>query len=196
MYAVYISHPQVLIDPDVPVPEWGLSPPGEHRARLCAALPWVPRLRRIISSHETKAIMTGRILATAAGLPVEIVDDMHENDRSSTGFMPPAEFEKAADAFFAMPDQSFRGWERALNAQQRIVSAVENILATHDPALPLAFTGHGGVGTLLKCHLAGRGISRSGDQPAGGGNLFCFSLADRRLTCDWTPMETWQGWIS
>ena len=34
-----------------------------------------------------------------------------------------------------------------------------------------------------------------GDQPAGGGNLYCFSLADRRLSCDWTPIEKWQGWM-
>jgi hypothetical protein len=50
------------------------------------------------------------------------------------------------------------------------------------------------VGTLLKCHLAGVPIARSQDQPGGGGNLFAFSLADRRLACDWEPFELWQGW--
>ncbi|RYE56795.1 MAG: histidine phosphatase family protein, partial [Rhizobiaceae bacterium] len=27
----------------------------------------------------------------------------------------------------------------------------------------------------------------------GGGNLFRFTLADRAVTCDWTPIETWKG---
>ena len=27
----YLTHPQVQIDPDVPVPQWGLSPVGRAR---------------------------------------------------------------------------------------------------------------------------------------------------------------------
>mgnify|MGYP002345567593 FL=1 len=118
---------------------------------------------------------------------------MHENDRSATGFLDPRAFEAAADRFFAHPDQSFEGWERASDAQARIVAAVETVMDGHDPSLPIAFVGHGGVGTLLRCHLLGRPISRAFDQPAGGGNLYAFTLADRRLACDWTAIEDWKG---
>ena len=195
MFGLYITHPQVKIDPDVPVPRWGLSEVGTARACEAAERGWVRQLRRIVSSDETKAIETAEILAAAAGLTVEIVHDMHENDRSATGFLPPPEFEKAADWFFTNPEASFNGWERAIDAQRRIVSAVTDFLASHDPALPIAFVGHGGVGTLLKRHLQRRPIGRDGDQPGGGGNLYCFSLADRRPSCDWTPIEEWQGWM-
>ena len=194
MFALYITHPQVRIDPDVPVPQWGLSETGAARARQAAELPWAPQLQRIVSSDETKAIETAEILAASAGIGIEIVHGMHENDRSATGFLPPPEFEQAADWFFAHPDESFKGWERARDAQARIVSAVDRILATHDQGKPIAFVGHGGVGTLLKCHLEGRPIGRDRDQPGGGGNLYAFALADRRLSCDWTPIESWQGW--
>lgn len=193
MFALYITHPQVRIDPHIPVPQWGLSDIGVSRARAASALPWVRRLRRIVSSAEIKAMETAAILAEAAGIDYETVDAMHENDRSATGFLSPSEFEKAADWFFAHPTESFRGWEKAIDAQRRIVRAVEAALAGHDPARPIAFVGHGGVGTLLKCRLAGVRISRSKDQPGGGGNLFAFSLADRRVTCDWTAMENWPG---
>jgi broad specificity phosphatase PhoE len=193
MYALYITHPQVRIDPAVPVPLWGLSELGAARARQAAALSWASGLGRIVSSGEAKAIETAAILAEAAGITIETMDIMHENDRSATGFLPPTEFEKAADWFFAHPQDSFHGWERAADAQARIVAAVEAVLATHDAATPIAFVGHGGVGTLLKCHLSGQPIARDHDQPGGGGNLFRFSLADRSVTCDWTAMETWQG---
>jgi broad specificity phosphatase PhoE len=195
MFALYITHPQVQIDPDVPVPRWGLSDKGRARAQAAAKRPWARMLRRIISSDETKAIETAEILAKSSGTLVEIVEGIHENDRSATGFLPPPEFEKAADWFFAHPTESFHGWERAIDAQTRIVSRVDALLADHDPHLPIAFIGHGGVGTLLKSHLEKRAISRQGDQPGGGGNLFCFGLADRALSCDWTPIEDWQGWI-
>lgn len=193
MFGLYITHPQVRIDPDIPVPQWGLSELGAARAHEAAGSAWAQTLRRIISSDETKAIETAQILAAASGAQVEVVHGMHENDRSATGFLPPPEFEKAADWFFAHPEESFHGWERAIDAQRRIVSGVERILADHDTSEPIAFVGHGGVGTLLKCHLEGRSIGRDRDQPGGGGNLYCFSLADRRLSCDWTPIETWQG---
>ncbi|CAH0190789.1 histidine phosphatase family protein [Agrobacterium fabrum] len=198
MHALYITHPQVKIDPAVPVPEWGLSERGAERAREASRFPWAKALRRIVSSAETKAIETAHLLAETSGAAIEIIEAMHENDRSATGFLPPPEFEKAADWFFAHPEESFQGWERAIDAQARIVEAVKAVLDRHDARQPIAFVGHGGVGTLLKCHIEGRGISRSKDQPAGGGNLFRFSIAEFSLaaaspTCDWTAMETWQG---
>ena len=194
MHALYITHPQVRIDPDVPVPEWGLSEIGAARARAAAIHPWAYKLGLIVSSAERKAIETAEILAATSGAPVEIIEAMHENDRSATGFLAPPEFERAADWFFAHPHESFKGWERAIDAQARIVSNVDAVLARHDPKVPIAFVGHGGVGTLLKCHLEGKPIARQGDQPPGGGNLFCFDLAKRAVSCDWTPMEDWMGW--
>ncbi|NEI68514.1 histidine phosphatase family protein [Rhizobium lusitanum] len=194
MYALYITHPQVRIDPDVPVPEWGLSEIGAARARVAALTPWARQLGLIVSSGERKAIETAEILAATSGTPIDVIEAMHENDRSATGFLAPPEFEKAADWFFANPHESFKGWERAIDAQARIVSHVEAVLSRHDPETPIAFVGHGGVGTLLKCHLEGKPIARQGDQPPGGGNLFCFDLAKRAVSCDWTPMEDWMGW--
>lgn len=193
MFGLYITHPQVIIDPAAPVPQWGLSAIGAARAREAAAKPWMRMIRRIVSSAETKAVETAEILARPLGLAVEIIEAMHENDRSATGFLDPQAFEAAADWFFSHPDQSFKGWERASDAQARIVAAVDAVLDDHDPAQPIAFVGHGGVGTLLKCHLVDQPISRAFDQPAGGGNLCAFTLADRRLACDWTAIEDWKG---
>ena len=192
MFALYITHPQVAIDPAVPVPDWGLSERGRERAALAASTDWAQQIGRFVASTERKAIETAEILS-AGRLPVETDHAMGENDRSATGFLRPDAFEEAANWFFAHPQESFHGWERAMDAQARIVAAVERVLATHDPALPIAFVGHGGVGTLLKCHLGGTPIRRDRDQPRGGGNLFAFRLADRSVTCDWTAMESWKG---
>lgn len=190
MFGLYITHPQVRIDPDIPVPRWGLSDVGRARAEAAAARPWLRRIDRIVSSDETKAVELAGILATAAGVNVEIAEGAHENDRSATGFLPPPEFEKAADWFFAHPEESFQGWERANDAQSRIVSLVKGVLAGHDAARPIAFIGHGGVGTLLRCHLAGLPIARIHDQPPnGGGNVHAFRLGDLKPLSGWVPLE-------
>lgn len=192
MFGLYITHPQVRIDPDVPVPQWGLSDIGRARAEALATKPWVKDVRRIVSSDETKAIELAEILADAADVTVEVIEGAHENDRSATGFLPPPDFEKAADWFFAHPQESFHGWERAVDAQARIVSVVRRALADHDPSQPIAFIGHGGVGTLLRCHLAGLPIARDRDQPAnGGGNVHAFRLTDFTPLTGWVAMEDW-----
>jgi broad specificity phosphatase PhoE len=193
MFAVYVTHPQVAVDPRLPVPDWGLSTLGRARAEAAARLPWVRELARVVTSVERKARDTAAILAGAAGIEAEVWPDLHENDRSATGYLPPPDFEAAADAFFAHPARSFRGWETAEAAQARILNAVGAVLEGHPANRPLAIVGHGGVGTLLWLALSGRAIGRDADQPNGGGNLFAFGLRDRRPLSGWMRFETWDG---
>jgi broad specificity phosphatase PhoE len=186
--AYYITHPQVQIDANIPVPEWGLSEIGRARAAAMLAQPWVGSIRRIVSSAERKAIETADILAKHLGLAVEVRQAMHENDRSATGFLPPPEFEAVADQFFANPHKSIRGWERAIDAQQRIVGEVETVLGSADSG-DIAFVGHGGVGTLLLLSLSGRAISREADQPGGGGNYFAYDIGAHSILYGWRPID-------
>jgi broad specificity phosphatase PhoE len=195
VFAVYVTHPQVTIDPSVPVPDWGLSPQGRARTEEAARRPWARNLARVVTSTERKARETGAILAGAAGVELEVWPDLHENDRSATGFLPPQEFEATADAFFANPLESVRGWETAEAAQARVLRAVRNVLDGHPLDRPIAIVGHGGVGTLLWLALMGRAISRGADQPAGGGNLFAFRLVDHRPLAGWVAFETWPGLV-
>jgi broad specificity phosphatase PhoE len=169
---LYLTHPQVEIDPLVPVPDWGLSQTGLRRAREGAGLPVFSGVRHIVSSAERKALQTAEIFAARLGLAVEVDGLMHENDRSATGFLPPAEFETVADRFFAAPDESVRGWETARAAQARIVARARAHLERLPAGEPVLFVGHGGVGTLLKCHLGGFAIDRRHDQPPGGGGCY------------------------
>ncbi|MGO4667195.1 histidine phosphatase family protein [Bosea sp. 2RAB26] len=184
----YLSHPQVKIDPAVPVPDWGLSDIGRARALAFAAAPGLVGTRLIVSSAERKAIETAECVAEQLGLPVEIREAMHENDRSATGFLPPSEFEKVADEFFANPELSVRGWERALDAQSRIVRETEAVLAAAGDG-DILLVGHGGVGTLLLCATSGWPIKRLRDQPAGGGNLFAFDVTTRIVQHGWQSIE-------
>lgn len=187
MQALYLSHPQVRIDPTRPVPDWSLSDEGRARLAAVAARPWVARVTRVFSSTEAKALETAALLRP--DLAAEAHADLGENDRSATGFLPGPAFEAAANAFFAHPDSSFRGWETARAAQARIVAAVRRCLA--DQAGVVLFVGHGAVGTLLRQALTGAPISRRGDQPAGGGNLFAIRPLDP-VKGGWTALEAWQ----
>ena len=202
--ARYLTHPQVIIDPDIPVEKWGLNTIGQARVDalvLTVATETNHVLRRtklIVSSAETKAIETAKPIAEALDCTLIIRHQMHENDRSATGFLPPDEFETVADQFFAHPDKSICGWETAITAQNRMLLEVETCLTDTNFAKTgegdVLFVGHGAVGTLLYCAYSDQAIDRSLDQGltagrSGGGNVFTFDLKTLKALSHWQPME-------
>jgi broad specificity phosphatase PhoE len=185
----FVTHPEVVIDPAVPVPDWPLSEIGQRRMRVARQHPWLAGVRSVFCSAERKARDAAALLAETTGLRPTVIAALGENDRSATGFLPRAEFEAVADAFFAHPERSVRGWERAADAQRRIVGAVEEVLATA-PAGDVAIIAHGGVGALLLCHLKNVPIDRTEDQPPGGGGFrYAFDRDSRAMLCGWRDIE-------
>ncbi|WP_051284489.1 histidine phosphatase family protein [Nisaea denitrificans] len=170
----FLTHADVVIDPAIAVTDWGLSERGRERIRAGLVQPWLPSVTAIWSSAERKALDTAEILADHLGLDVQIKADLGENDRTSTGYLPRAEFERTADAFFANPKLSVRGWAPARVEQGRIVAACDAVGHTEQDGTPL-IVSHGAVGALLLAHLLGQPVSRELDQPRNeGGNWFSF----------------------
>ena len=111
----YLTHPEGIIDPEKPVPEWSLSTLGRARAETFARAEVLLKTALIVSSPERKAIETAEIIGVYLGLGFEIRPNMHENDRSATDYLPQTEFAAVADEFFAEPHASVRGWVRAID---------------------------------------------------------------------------------
>jgi len=179
----FVTHPEVVVDPDEPVTRWRLSEAGLARAGRLAAADWVPTVARVVASAERKAQETAAVLAAARGLAADTDAELGENDRSATGYLPAAEFEATADAFFASPRASVRGWESAEDAQRRVVRAVLRWTAAAD--VTTAYVSHGAVGTLLYCALTDQPVDRRHDQP-GQGSWFAFDPVA------WTAAHPWR----
>jgi broad specificity phosphatase PhoE len=173
---IFITHPEVAIDPAVPVPDWPLSETGRGRMERFAKASMLGKVRSIYASGERKARDGAEILSAALGHPVRIDERLGENDRSATGYIAPPEFWEVVDAFFARPTESIRGWERAVDAQTRIVTAMREI-GRSAPDGDVAIVAHGGVGSLLLAYLKGAATARDFAQPHGGGG--CVILIDR-----------------
>ena len=184
---LFISHPEVVVDPDVEITRWRLSDRGVERMRTFVASDVVASVGEVWSSTETKAIEAAGLLAARLGLPVHVDPELGENDRSATGFVPPDQFERLADAFFAQPAVSVRGWETALAAQARILAALDRIQGRRVGAGDLAIVAHGGVGTLLLCALLGAPISRAKDQPFQG-HYWRFDRDKQQVLHEWRPI--------
>ncbi|MEM8870477.1 MAG: histidine phosphatase family protein [Pseudomonadota bacterium] len=197
---IYLTHPQVRMDPSVPVPQWGLS--DEGRTRCVAVAGRLTEVGRVVSSRERKAVETAELLA--AGRPFDTFEDLGENDRSATGFLPQTEFEAMADLFFAKPEESAKGWERAVDVQSRVVARLQSLISEHtavaaetaqDATVPqrpghLVVCGHGAAGTLAYCYFAGLAIDRRHDQMPGGGCFFDMELPHTKPSQGWRRMES------
>jgi len=184
MVAFFVTHPDVVVDPDVPVCRWRLSERGVARMRAFVASPMIAGVREVWASTETKAIEAAGLLAARFGLAVSVHPELGESDRTSTGFLPPNEFELVATAFFARPSESIRGWETAVAAQVRISRAVDEILDQRKTTADVAILSHGAVGALLMCAMLGRSISRNLDQPFQG-HFWSFDENTRQVLHQW-----------
>ncbi len=184
----FISHPEVHIDRNVSVPQWDLSVEGLRRLEVLLQQPWIAELGAVFSSNERKAQTAAQRIAGHCGFEVQYVEELGEMDRSATGMLEPQEFNQVVNAFFSQPYESVRGWERAVDAQRRIVAAVEDIIERVPPGLDVAIVSHGGVGTLLLTHLKGAAINRAEDQP-GQGHYFAFDRDTRELLHGWRAID-------
>lgn len=190
---LFITHAEVVIDPAIPVPQWTLSVTGRSRHQAFNRYGPVACIRTIYCSEEQKAIDAAAILSDATGARPLRVRDLHENDRSATGYLPNTAFEAMADRFFAEPHNSVCGWERAVDARARIVRCVTGLVAADTSGGDIAIVAHGGVGALLLGHLLRAPITRRLDQPGrGGGNWFAFDARSHAVIHGWRNISGWR----
>lgn len=185
-HVIFLTHPEVVIDPAVPVPEWPLSPAGRRRMAWFGEVMGGRPVTAVWSSDERKALDGAEILAARLNVPHRVHPHLGENERSSTGFVAPPEFWEIVDAFFSRPDESIRGWETARAAQARIVGAIDQVLASESATGDIVVVSHGGVGRLLCAHLQSVEIGTE-DRPShpGGGCWMEFDRATRLIVSPW-----------
>jgi broad specificity phosphatase PhoE len=187
---IFITHPEVVIDPNQPITEWPLNPIGRARMERFVDLLAGRHVTSVYASTERKARDGAAIVEERLGLSYATHEDLGENDRSSTGFIAPPEFWDVVREFFGRPHESIRGWERAIDAQTRIVNAISRILREDETSGDMVVVSHGAVGCLLTAHLQQVEIGQeSRPQHPGGG---CFIVIDRdtfTLTQDWRAIE-------
>ena len=186
----FITHPDVIVDPELPPARWTLSERGCERMQRLLSQPWITGVTAVFCSAEQKAIEAAQILASHLKLDVEVVAELGECERHTTGFLSAAEFDAAIAEFFACPSHRVLGWESAADGQCRIVQAVDSIAARANEHGDIAIVSHGTVGALLVCQLLGDNISVRYRQPgSSGGNYFAFEFPAMRLLRSWIPID-------
>ncbi|MEW5810641.1 MAG: histidine phosphatase family protein [Actinomycetota bacterium] len=127
-----------------------LSPDGlAQAARLPEALARFP-IARLVSSPQVRAIETGRPVADALGLPIEVDDRLAEYDRDLEHYIPieqiaqerPQELQRLIDGHLpsSVDENAFRS---------RITAGIDDVVAAADHEDTVAVFSHGGVINVL-----------------------------------------------
>jgi broad specificity phosphatase PhoE len=187
---LFVTHPEVLIDPTVPVPRWPLSALGRRRMESLADRLGGLAVEAVWSSDEQKAIDGAEILAMRLGVPHRVDPGLGENDRSATGYIAPPEFWEIVEQFFSQPTVSVRGWETAYDAQARIMAAVQRVADEADEGLTVIIS-HGGVGRLLAAALQRVEIGREAKpgNSGGGCSLLLETSPLSLVTANWGDID-------
>lgn len=142
-----VRHAAVLVDQERPAADWQLAPDVDVEIISLLNRFDPSNLQRVVTSREMKARQTGRVLAEALGLPLEVRPGLEEHHRWPGDFVDAAEFRRALAAFFARSNQLVFGKESADTAFRRFDAAVRGVMGeTRDDELIVA---HGRVISLF-----------------------------------------------
>jgi broad specificity phosphatase PhoE len=148
---VLIRHAQVTVNPRVPVDQWRLSEEGIKAAAALRRDLAVVEVQLFYTSPEPKAVATAAAISDRQ--PLIQVPDLKELDRTAAGWLSTeTEYVAMVAEIFRHPDESIRGCEPAALAQQRIVRAIDTLVAAQ-PGCTRAIISHGIVLALYLCHV-------------------------------------------
>lgn len=153
-YLILVRHSLPEIVEDIPAREWHLSSEGTARARRLANRLTAYHPEVLFSSAESKAKETAEAIGEPNHLPVDIVEGLHEHDRSEARYLSRNEFQNTIREFFLKPDELVFGKETANQAHGRFLKTIQSILETHANKTVI-IVSHGTVISLFVARLIG-----------------------------------------
>lgn len=142
------------VDPERPAHEWPLSDEGRASLpRLIERLtPLPPEV--VVASPEPKARDTGKAIADAFGLRLEVHEGVREHHRETVRFVGREAWLQQISRFFSEPDALVLGSETANQAHARFRAAIDDILERHAER-DVAVATHGTVMSLFLSRITG-----------------------------------------
>jgi broad specificity phosphatase PhoE len=143
-----VRHGRPLVDRARPAREWELDPAGFDDIWTLRSSGRLPAHAAWFSSPEPKALATAELLTDG---DVGVVDGLREHVRDSVEWVE--DFDDAVRRAFAVPDAvAVPGWEPVVACRDRVVRAVDGILAA-SAGTDVVLVGHGTAWTLLAAAL-------------------------------------------
>lgn len=177
LYLIRHAHSQMMGDA---AERWPLSERGRREAGILARQDFWRKVNLVFSSPEPKALQTAEPAARRWGIPLKVVDCLHELCRPRLV----QDYQKVIARSFADPDKSIDGMEPAAQAAERITRCIKELVTAH-PDQTLAVASHGLVLTLFLAQLENRWPTVAEWQAIPFAGLIAVD------TNTWHPIENW-----
>ena len=149
-YLILVKHALPEIIPTLPANQWHLSEVGRTQCVLLADQLATYAPAALVSSLEPKALETAHLVAQRMHTSVQIVDGLHEHERSNTPWLSSEEFDRAVAAFFRRPAELVLGCETAQQASERFAKTIAEVTGRYAEQNVVVFTH----GTVLSLYVA------------------------------------------
>jgi broad specificity phosphatase PhoE len=158
-----VRHARSVPDPNRPSWEWSLAAGAEADTEWLRTSGVLPSNALWVSSTETKAVATARLLSCPA---LGIDDDLREAGRDPA-WLPGEEFSSAVLRSFVEPERAAHdGWEPLAVTQRRVLAATRAAVA-EAVGRDVVLVGHGTAWTMLVAALTGQLPDVSGWESMG-----------------------------
>ena len=155
-FLILIRHSITKQDARVNSRDWTLTEEGQ---KLCKSLAEELRdydISRIYSSQETKAYLTGKIVADVLKIPCEKASNLEETHRKTVPYFDSLqEFKESIRTAMKSPDDLLFGEETFADARKRLSAQIDSLLEKH-PGQTLAIVTHATVLSVYLGHILGR----------------------------------------
>jgi broad specificity phosphatase PhoE len=153
-YLILVKHALPEIIPTLPANQWHLSEVGRAQCTLLSDQLTTYAPAAFVSSSEPKALETAHLVAQKMHTSVQIVEGLHEHERSNTPWLGSEEFAGAVAAFLHRPSELVLGSETAHQAFKRFTKTIAEVTSQYAEQNVVAFT-HGTVLSLFVARATG-----------------------------------------
>lgn len=182
---IFVTHPEVRVEPAVAREKWDLSEKGKEELKNLLSKDFWKEINLIYTSKENKAHSVAEIIANSFGLKLVKIDGLEEVNRTSTGFIDDEKYRSAIEDFYLHPADSYKGWETAYDATERIKNSINKLRSENPSEETYVLIGHAMIGSCLSCYI--RGIDPSFNED--NNILASFIVIDwdhKKIIKDWT----------
>ncbi len=151
---IFLKHSKTIIDQNIPVSEWELSPDGFKKLKDRLTNSDFKNIEIIISSSEKKAIKTAEIFANYFDLEIIVYDNFRELNRDKGNFGTSETYLENVKDTITFRSQSFNNWETADNALRRFNNGMKKINENYQKK-KILIVSHGIIINLYFAYLRG-----------------------------------------
>ncbi len=145
MNLILIRHSKSLINPNIPIPTWGLSDEGVALAKKLGEIEQIKSLDVIYSSLQPKALETAILATKNIGIPIKTDDRLTESTSFTNKFVSPEQPQKNVEQYYSDRDLSINNGETFKEALERFNNAINDIVKVETDKKNIGIVSHGNI---------------------------------------------------